>query len=179
MTSEKDNNHKLNHFFKAEYQHLKSYVKSRIAQSADRDAEDIIQDVALKLLSRNNASPITNVAGFVYGSIKNKIVDIMRTRRPIKATDIEEEDRLIDLMDWLYEQADNAYSERMKHELKQAIAALPPHYSEVILAIDFGKMSYKELSIETGKSQGTLMSRRHRALSILHNQLIKTKNQQL
>lgn len=179
MKPEKDNNHKLNHFFKAEYQHLKSYVKSRISESADRDAEDIIQDVALNLFSRNNTSPITNVAGFVYGSIKNKIVDIMRTRKPSSDIADEEEDRLIDLMDWLYEQADNAYSERMKHELKRAIAMLPANYREVILAVDFEKLSYKQLSEETGISQGTLMSRRHRALSILHNQLIKKKNQQL
>lgn len=103
----------------------------------------------------------------------------MRTRKPSSDIADEEEDRLIDLMNWLYEQADNSYSERMKHELKRAIAMLPANYREVILAVDFEKLTYKQLSEETGISQGTLMSRRHRALSILHNQLIKKKNQQL
>lgn len=174
MKSDKDNKHNLNNFFSSEYQDLKRYVKSRISEGADRDAEDIIQDVALNLFSRNNSSPITNVAGFVYGSIRNKIVDIMRTRKQSSDIHEEEEEKIIDLMDWLYDQADNAYSERMKHELKVAISTLHPNYQAVILSIDFEKMTYKELAEETGISVGTLMSRRHRALSILYKQL-KTK----
>lgn len=176
MESEKDNNHKLNHFFSSEYQDLRKYVKSRISESADRDAEDIIQDVALNLFSRNNGSPISNVAAFVYGSIRNKIIDIMRTRKQSTDIDDQEENKIIDLMEWLYNEADNAYSERMKHQLKTAIANLHPNYQEVILAIDFERLSYKELSLETGTSEGTLMSRRHRALAILYTQLKQEKN---
>jgi RNA polymerase sigma factor (sigma-70 family) len=176
LPENENNNRKLNSFFSDEYHALKKYVRSKILESADRDAEDIIQDVALKLFSRNYSSPINNVAGFVYGSIKNKIIDIMRTRK--MSSDIEEEaqEKLIDFMVWLYDEADNSYSERMKHELKQAMAALKPAYRDVIIAIDFDRLSYKELSEITGISQGTLMSRRHRALSILNNKLTKTKN---
>ena len=179
MKSESDHNKNLSSFFSEEYSLLKKYVKSRISESADRDAEDILQDVALKLFSRNSISPINNVAGFVYGSIKNKIVDIMRTKKKSTAIEDEPEELIIDLIEWLYNEADNAYSERMKHELKRAIAELPPNYREVILAIDFEKLSYKELSQETGISAGTLMSRRHRALAILNNKLGKKRNNNL
>ena len=179
MKQDSENEHKLNTFFSDEYVSLKRYVQSRITQSADREAEDIIQDVALNLLSRNSSSPINNIAGFVYGSIRNKIIDIMRTRKQNTNIEIEEEDKIIDLMEWLYSHADNAYSERMKHELKEAIASLQPNYREVILAIDFEKLSYKELAAETGISKGTLMSRRHRALAILNKKLITKKNNKL
>lgn len=180
MQPENDNNNtKLKSFFSDEYHSLKKYVQSKIVESADRDAEDIIQDVAEKLFSRNSASPINNVAGFVYGSIKNKIIDIMRTRKQHTNIEIETEEKIIDFMDWLYNDADNAYSERMKHELKQAIAALKPMYRNVIIAIDFEKLSYKELSQITGISQGTLLSQRHRALSILNNTLTKKRNTNL
>ena len=77
MISETGNYKKLKLFFKEEYHLLKAYVNSRINDAADRDAEDIIQDVALKIFSRSDSlSPINNVAGYVYNSIKNKIIDV-------------------------------------------------------------------------------------------------------
>ncbi|MFK8037261.1 MAG: RNA polymerase sigma factor [Crocinitomicaceae bacterium] len=176
MKSDKKDNHQLNSFFKDEYLDLKKYVRSRISESAERDADDIIQDVALKLFSRNNGSPINNVAGFVYGAIKNKIIDIMRTKRQTTPIHDESEAEIIDLMDWLYSTADNSHSERMKHELKKALADLKPDYREVILAIDFERLSYREYANETGTSEGTLMSRRHRALSILNKKLENKKH---
>ena len=48
MISDTENHKKLKTFFDDEYHSLKAYAKSRIDNAADRDAEDIIQDVALK-----------------------------------------------------------------------------------------------------------------------------------
>jgi len=175
MTTE--NNKKLNTFFNKEYKQLKVYVNSKISATTDRDAEDIIQDVALKLFSRaDSSSPIDNVAGFVYNSIRNKIIDIMRTRKQKTNIQDELESRLIEFTELFYGTSDNSYSDKMKQELKRAIANLKPHYREIIIAIDFEGLNYKELSSITGVPQGTLMSRRHRALSILNKQLEKQKN---
>jgi RNA polymerase sigma factor (sigma-70 family) len=171
---DKDSN-QLHAFFKTEYNGLKHYVKSRLSERADRDAEDIIQDVALKLFSRHGSSPIHNVAGFVYGALKNKIIDVMRTRRSVHTIDDSSEEIIVDALDWLYNVPDNSHSERMKHELKKALADLKPDYQSVILAIDFQGLTYREYAFETGTSEGTLMSRRHRALAILHKQLEKQK----
>ena len=72
MDSEADNYNNLKTFFNKEYHSLKAYARSRIEDAADRDAEDIIQEVALKVFSRaEDTSPITNIAAFVYNSIKN------------------------------------------------------------------------------------------------------------
>ncbi|MFT4576243.1 MAG: DNA-directed RNA polymerase specialized sigma24 family protein [Polaribacter sp.] len=46
----------------------------------------------------------------------------------------------------------------------------------MILAIDVEGYSYKEISQETGIPKGTLMSRRHRAISILFQNLENKKN---
>ncbi|HET8736230.1 MAG TPA: RNA polymerase sigma factor, partial [Pricia sp.] len=63
MTSDSENYKNLRTFFNEEYHALRSYAKSRIDDAADRDAEDIVQEVALKIFSRSNsASPITNIA---------------------------------------------------------------------------------------------------------------------
>ncbi len=167
--SETNNNKELNAFFGDEYDRLKSYVNSKITNSADRDAEDIIQDVALKLFSRaDNTSPINNVAGFVYNSIRNKIIDTIRTKKHKTNIQDESDSRLVEFVELFY---GKSYSEQMRHELIKTISKLKPHYKQIIIAIDFEGFSYKELSLETGIPAGTLMSRRHRALSILNKQL--------
>jgi RNA polymerase sigma factor (sigma-70 family) len=172
MISNTENHKKLKTFFDDEYHSLKAYAKSRIDDAADRDAEDIIQDVALKLFSRSDsASPILNIAGFVYNSIRNRIVDIMRTQKDRIHMENEMEARLIEFTEQFYGKSDNSYSEDMKIELKKAIIDLKPAYQNIIRVIDFEGYTYGELSQETGIPEGTLMSRRHRAVSLLFNAL--------
>ena len=172
--SEKENNKKLNAFFGAEYDRLRSYVQSRIDDTADRDAEDLIQDVALKLVSRSDSSsPIENVAGFVYHAIRNKIIDTLRTRKPSSSLEEESDQKLAEFAELFYGASSNLYSDQMKEELIQAISELKPHYKQVVIAIDFEGFSYKELAQNTNVAEGTLMSRRHRALGILHQKLNK------
>ncbi len=173
--SKKENYNKLNAFFDEEYDMLKSYVRSRISDAADRDAEDIVQDVALNLFSAvGSSSPINNVAGFVYRSVRNKIIDTMRTRKLSKSLEDETEYRLTEFMELIYGRSDNAYPEHIRRALVQTIATLKPHYKQIIVAIDIEGYSYKELAQETGIPVGTLMSRRHRALAILHR-ILKEK----
>ncbi len=176
MVSEEENYLKLNTFFKEEYNSLKGYVRSRIDNTVDRDAEDIVQEVALKLFSRaDSLSPIDNIAGFVYNSVRNKIIDLMRKKR--KETSLEEdmEKRLFEFTELLYGKTDNGYSEEMKEELKKAIGKLKPMHREIIIAIDFEGYTYRELSKEMQVPPGTLMSRRHRALSLLLKELENKK----
>lgn len=173
---ELDNKAKLHVFFEQEYDRMRSYVYSKIDVGADKDAEDIIQDVALKLFSRtDNASPITNVAGFVYRAIRNKIIDAMRAKKPNVSLHEENEARLLNFAEIFHSTADNTYSEDMIEELIRHIGELKPHYKEIIRAIDFEGYSYKEISELSGIPIGTLMSRRHRALSILNQELKKKK----
>ncbi len=172
MTSETENKKKLESFFRDEYQSLKSYVNSRIRASTDRDPEDIIQDVALRLFSgADRYAPINNVAGFVYHSIKNKIIDVMRKGKQSDNETDGNELKLIEFTELLYGKSDNSYSEQMFEELKKAIMQLKKEYRDIILAVDFEGYSYSEISNETGIPQGTLMSRRHRAISLLHKEL--------
>jgi RNA polymerase sigma factor (sigma-70 family) len=176
MASETENDKQLKAFFNSEYHNLKTYVHSKIENDADRDAEDIIQDVALKIFSRKSILPINNIAGFVYYSIKNKIIDVMRKERKTINIDDNFENQLADFAEHFYESSEQQYSEELKTELKKAIFNLKPHYREIILAIDVENYSYKEISHETGIPIGTLMSRRHRAISILFKSLENKKN---
>tara|TARA_R110002167_G_scaffold108803_20_gene277766 strand:- start:18 stop:560 length:543 start_codon:yes stop_codon:yes gene_type:complete len=177
MTPDTENYNNLKVFFDKEYHSLKAFAKSRIDDAADREAEDIVQEVALKIFSRSdNVSPINNIAAFVYNAIKNKIIDIMRTKRQESKLEREMGNRLLAFTEMFYGKADNSYSDKMIAELKQAITNLKPNYQDIIVAIDFEGFTYKNLAIETGIPPGTLMSRRHRALSILSKELEMKKD---
>jgi len=174
MNSESENNKKLKDFFGKEYSSLKGYVNSKIKNSVERDAEDIVQDVALKLFAgADRYSPINNVAGFVYYAIKNRIIDVMRTRNK-QLIQNENEAKLAELASVLYDTEDEYYGKHMTDELKKAIISLKPDYRDIIIAVDFENYTYKEIALETGTPVGTLMSRRHRAISLLYKKL-KTK----
>jgi len=171
MNLESDNSKKLKDFFGREYQSLKMYVNTKISDTANRDAEDIIQDVALKLFSgADRYGPIQNVAGFVYRSIKNKIIDIMRTNK-YKETSIDSEDDLLELVEVLQQSNEVYPSDKLITLLKKCIDKLKPAYRDIIIAVDYEGYSYQEISKETGIPAGTLMSRRHRAIGILYKNI--------
>jgi len=176
MIQKSENNKKLKDFFGEEYQSLKIYVNSRIKATASRDAEDIIQDVALKLFAgADRYSPINNVAGFVYSSIKNKIVDVMRSGKHDSSYEDNAEAKLQELAVMVYDSSEEQFTDEINNALKKAIISLEPKYKDIIIAIDFEGYSYKEISHETGIPEGTLMSRRHRAISLLYKK-IESKN---
>ncbi|MFT5859172.1 MAG: RNA polymerase sigma factor (sigma-70 family) [Flavobacteriaceae bacterium] len=177
MTSKKENKKTLETFFEKEYHSLKAYVKSRIQVGSDRDPEDIIQDVALNLFAgAERYSPINNVAGFVYRSIKNRIIDVMRKGKPSSMEQDENDLKLIEFTELLYGSSDNPYSDEMMEELKQTILNLKAPFRDIIIAVDFEGYSYKEISAETGIPEGTLMSHRHRAIAQLHKELQQKMN---
>ena len=176
MASETENDKQLKTFFNDEYHNLKAYVHSKIEDSTDRDAEDIIQDVALKILSRNQRSPVNNIAGFFYHSIKNRIIDLMRKKQRYTHAEDSFESQFTDFVELFYSKTDNTYSEEMKSKLKDAIFSLKPPYRDIILAVDIEGYTYKEIATETGIPEGTLLSRRHRAISQLHKKLESLKD---
>ena len=178
MAKNSENYNKLIRFFNAEYQALRAFVNSRVEDTADRDAEDIVQDVALKLFSRvDHLTPINNIGGFVYRSVRNQIIDTLRTQKLRLDLDEEMEEPMAELAELVYGVGAYTDADEMKAILKKALSNLKPEYREVIMAVDFDNLSYRQLSLETGIPQGTLMSRRHRALSILLNELEKKSSE--
>lgn len=177
MVSRKQQNNNLSTFFEEEYHSLKGYVRSKIKNTVESDAEDIIQEVALRIFSRPmDALPINNIGGFVYNALKNRIIDVLRTKK-----DHLHDEKYLELL-WtnfagmFYEENREEYPEQLMQKLKIAIEALKPFYRDIIIAVDFEGYTYKEISGQTGISQGTLMSRRHRAISILAKELESFKN---
>lgn len=180
MSPDPDNKKKLESFFDDEYMSLKSYVGARIRATTDRDPEDIIQDVALNLFAgADRYGPINNIAGFVYRSVKNKIIDIMRKPKNGASESGGIEERWMEFAEVMYGKSDNSYPPEMMDHLKETIDQLNPAYRSIIIAVDFEGYTYKEIAAETGTPEGTLMSRRHRAISQLYKTLKDKKSTQI
>ena len=166
----------LSDFFREEYQALRGYVRSRIRDTTESEAEDIIQDVALRIFSRpEDALPINNIPGFVYNAIKNKIIDVMRTKKERLYDETALDKLWTEFTELFYGGEEYAYPEHLKARLKEAIMELKPEYRDIVIAVDFEGYTYREISGETGISPGTLMSRRHRAMSQLLKNLETVK----
>lgn len=173
---ESDNNQKLTDFFGREYDALKGYVKTRIRDTAQSDAEDIIQDVALKLFAgADRYGPIHNVAGFVYRSLKNKIIDVMRSSLKNRTTDLQPD--MAEVLETIQGSESLENSEQMHRVLEKSIDRLKPVYKSIIIAVDYEGYTYREIAEKTGISIGTLMSRRHRAIAILYQYLEQEINE--
>ena len=176
MAAKTENRNNLASFFNEEYHSLRTYVQSKIRDTSERDAEDIVQDVALRVFSKaDDILPINNIGGFVYSAIRNRIIDIMRGKKERKYPSEDIDGQWRDFAELFYGDADNSYSPEMEMALQTAVGELKQPYRDIIIAVDFEGYSYKEIAAQTGIPSGTLMSRRHRALSLLSKHLENIK----
>ncbi len=160
---------KLRAFLKNERQKLVNYVRSLISETAELDAEDIVQDVLLRLLERSDNGPaLENMTAYVYRSLRNRVVDYRRARKPtisLEQEPTEEGDQKItellpDRGPGLLEQLQ---TERGKQTLFEALASLHELERFVIIANEFEGRPFAELSKDLSIPVNTLLSHKSRA----------------
>ena len=167
MGTNRDTYTELTEFFQEEYPSMKGYVRARLEDAPDNEADDIIQDVALRIFAKaDDLATIQNIAAFVYRSIRNRIIDVMRTRKQRQDSG-QLEVQWTAFAEQFYGPNRERFPEGAEARLQWAIGRLKPPEREIILAVDFEGHTYRELAEKTGIPQGTLMSRRHRALAKL------------
>lgn len=176
MKSENQNTG-LNQFIATEYKNLVKYVKRYLNENYyNVTAEDIVQDVALNLFTKLDFDAnIENMAGYVYRSVKNRVVDVQR--KPKKEVLLEQfnddDDRSgDDLLSVLLSNATEAEmklidSELFHKKLNKAFEELPAKQRAVIIATEFEGYSFEELSDDWDVPIGTLLSWKHRGIKKL------------
>ncbi len=164
-----------------EYSKLLKYTRYHLRQIKDVDAEDVLHEVAFKVFSRMDfEGVIENVVGYFYRAVKNKITELMRKPKKLIPVDLQKDEPFYS--DALrsgntYEDQIHLKSEEAFYQLlHRAIGELPEMYRLVIVATTFEGKTIRELSDEVKVPVGTLLSRRHRALSKLHEMLEKEYN---
>lgn len=175
MKSENQNTG-LSQFIATEYKNLVKYVKKYLNEKYyNVTAEDIVQDVALNLFTKLDFDAnIENVAGYVYRSVKNKVVDVQR--KPKKEVLLEQfndddskSDDLIAKLLFNATEVDQKLvdSELFYKKLDVAFKELPPNQRAVIVATEFEGCSFEELSVEWDVPVGALLSWKHRGIKKL------------
>jgi RNA polymerase sigma-70 factor (ECF subfamily) len=165
-----DKNNILAGFFSREYRRMVSFVAERIDDAADRDGEDLVQDVMTGILARADISvPFENLSAYIYQSLKNRIIDTFRNRKKTisinETADTAENFTLMDFLhDTRYDAASALERDEMRRDLYSAIDTLNREERALIIMTEFEGMSYKDISEIQGIPIGTLLSKKSRAL---------------
>jgi RNA polymerase sigma factor (sigma-70 family) len=166
-------------FFRNNYRPLVAYARQFISDNAERDAEDIVQDVMVNLFDTADVmEPIRNLAGYVYAAIRNRIVDIMRTRKKAVSLDTAIEDEPgISLKEMIRDSGKDALGtleeKDRRRALFMAIDSLSEDEKVIVVATEFEDKTFRELSEEWETPMGTLLSRKSRALERMREFLRK------
>lgn len=177
MSKEKQRE-KIGDFFRRERQRLIAYVKGWIADTAERDGEDIVQDVALNLFDKADLTlPIENLAAYVYQSLRNRAIDLLRKKNRnlislentvAKETDLTLSNIIMDSSD----QADAAITRKeLRRQLYLSIDSLNEPDRAIIIATEFENRSFRELAEQWHAPIGTLLARKSQALKKIRDRM--------
>ena len=126
------------------------------------DAEDLVQDVCVKVLAKPRLVTGEDDLGYLLRVLRNTFISNHRTaaRRPAAATAPEDLERF---------EGRGADPERAleARELYARIAELPEHQRDALVAVDLLGLSYKEAAATMDVPAGTIMSRLFRARQAL------------
>ena len=131
---------KINEFFRREYRKLVNYVRSRIDDTAERDAEDVVMDVILSVFDKADVSaPIDNISGYIYQALRNRITDLFRRRRNLVSLEQVMQKSKEDAVDLLEQK-------QIQEELYRVLNDLSDDQRAVVIATEFEGRPFKELA---------------------------------
>lgn len=124
------------------------------------DEEDVMQDVCLSLLNGVDfTAPLENMVGYVFVSIKNRIIDLARKR---KGREVELDESLFfshyDEPDYLAENS------ALLSRLIEAIDSLPEDQRNVFVLNELEGLKFREISELTKEPVNTLLAKKRYAV---------------
>src|SRR5579864_5921775 len=168
---------RISEVVKRERARLGNFIRRRVPDPLD--AEDILQDVFYKLVEANRLlMPIEHVTGWLFRVARNRITDLFRKKKPESFSDAAVADdegellRIEDLLPSPEAGPEAVYVHNLLlEELELALEELPDEQREVFVAHELEGRSFKEMSVETGVSVNTLLSRKRYAVLQLRGRL--------
>jgi RNA polymerase sigma factor (sigma-70 family) len=159
----------LNSYVATNHNSLVAFVKRKLAETAHRDSEDIVQDVMVSILDGPGiAEPIVSLSAYVFRALRNRIIDEYRKpRKAVLSMDEEREGELTlaeTITDGRYQPENDLRRTATATEIMEAINSLPKKQREVIIATEFNDIPIKTLAKRTKTPQGTLLARKHRGI---------------
>ncbi len=164
----------IKEFFNVEREKLISYTRKLFAENSGIEAEDIVQEVALNIFSRVDFdSVVENLAAYVYGSIRNRVIDQYRKKKIV--IDIDDASSLKEVDDFPPTPIEQVEKKENIDLLMNNISKLSQDQQAVVIATELEGYSFEELSEMWDIPIGTLLSRKHRAIANLKKQMQNIK----
>ncbi len=166
----------IRRFIDGERQRLIQYVRSLFRDTAEMDAEDVVHDVLVKMLERpGSTESLSNLTGYVYRAMKNRIIDVARIRKSTVVLDVGTEESTAASAEFLQSLEPSAFEQLQTQEGKtalfEALSRLSTIERDVVIAQEFEGIPFRELSIAWNIPQNTLLSHKARALKKLKGYL--------
>lgn len=134
------------------------------------EAKDIVQEVFANLWSKSQQYELstTNLSGYLYASVKNRIFDILSKKRSAS-------NYLLSLQDYI-DQHDLQTDYRVREQqlqgiIEKAIDSLPPRMKLVFELSRKEHLSHKEIAQQLNISDQTVTDQIKKALKILRTKL--------
>ncbi|MBN1339173.1 MAG: sigma-70 family RNA polymerase sigma factor [Bacteroidales bacterium] len=178
MSSSAEQKSKLSGIFSGEYNNLVQYVKGYFRGDGKADAEDIVQDVVLSLYKRIDFNaPIENLLGYLYRSLRNRVIDIQRRKKEPLLSEFDDDDSGNNFLLVTMEKENQGAEDEEQYEERsrlmfQKLEELRPDQQEIIIRTELEGYTFDELSKEWGIPIGTLLSRKHRAMARLQKLML-------
>ncbi len=139
---------------------LRQFIQKRMSDSAE--AEDILQDVFLKISTRlGQLEDTAKLQGWLYLIARNAVIDYYRKQR-----------ETVELPETLAVEDEPAELEELKASFRRKIHGLPGPYREAILLTEFDGLSQVELAKRLGISVSGAKSRVQRGREQLKEMLL-------
>ncbi len=162
MSAEREHRQRVADFIAREWNRLVGAVRSWIDDEADRDAEDIVQDVLAGLFAQGDPTmPIRDLSAFVWRSLRNRVTDRFRARRATVSLDADAGGAAAD---GRTEAGTLAERRQISARIDAAIESLVDDERDVFLATELEGMKFRELAATWDTPIGTLLARKHRAV---------------
>lgn len=154
------NNKQIEQLYREEKAKMLSYVRSHMDERT-RDAEDLVQDVMLKMFRLLNMNTkIENLAAYAWRSLKNLIIDDHRKREQYHE-EIDDHNEIA--ADSGEGPEDAMLRDHFTEHMQSAIKRLKPSEKAIWIETEIHGTSFQELSAAWREPIGTLLSRKHRA----------------
>ncbi|GFH62861.1 MAG: RNA polymerase subunit sigma-24 [Candidatus Desulfovibrio kirbyi] len=164
---------------------LLGFISNRV--KVRDDAEDIMQDIVLRLFQTDVASdPVDDAVAWLFRAARNAITDGWRKKREeqLPAADADALDftlastpELVEITEVLCARTGTAEDTYLAgifwQELRIALDALPDTQREIFVKTELENCSYKQLAEEMDIPIATLLSKKHKAVLRLRERLRK------
>jgi RNA polymerase sigma-70 factor (ECF subfamily) len=133
------------------------------------EAKDILQELFTTLwINRENLSPDTNLAGYLYQAIQNRIIKLYAYKK-VRTLYISKIQQVVESGTNITDH--RVRTEQLKDMIEKEIGMLPDKMKEVFILSRRHYMSHKMIAGHLGIAETTVKAHVHHALKILRTKL--------